>query len=173
MSEKTRKAPPRPADKRKVKTGADGKGVGSGYAWEPTKEQRETAKFLFGCGATQQQVALHLGVSIDSCRTHLRSEFEWGTELANLALHGKLYEKAMKGDTACLIFLAKNRLGMTDKPWWMHPGANPHPNDIPKEGREELCVTVTYRRSNEPQALAPPPPDRLPPPVEAEAKRVA
>jgi hypothetical protein len=160
---------PEPQKKRRA---GPGRGVDK---WTPTKKQRETAKVMFACGATQDQVGLQLGVSRDRIARHLATEFEHGRELAKLNLGGKLYRKAMgNGDTACLIFLAKNWLGMTDKPWWMMPGAlPPHPNDTPHEGREELCVSVSYRWSSDPQALPPPPPDRLPQStVEATASKV-
>lgn len=136
-------------------------------AWEPTPEQREASKFLYAAGATDRQVAYHLGVGEPTIRKHLAREAEFGRELADLGLVGKLYRKAMgsgieatDGDTACLIFLAKARLGMYDRPPMF--GAAPHPNDLQPTRHEELCVQVTYRYSHDAQALAPPPAERLP-----------
>jgi hypothetical protein len=151
-------------------------GSGRGNVWKPTPEQREAAKFLYAAGATDSQVAYHLGVARPTVRERLAKEAKFGRELADLGLVGKLYRKAMgsgvestDGDTACLIFMAKTRLGMWDRPPMF--GAPPHPNDNLPTKREELCIRVSYRWTNDPQALPPPSPDRLPPPtVEAEAK---
>lgn len=129
-----------------------------GRRWYPTDKQRATAKMLFGLGATMGQVAQYLGVGKGSVQRHLEEEFRWGYELANLRLYGALWDKAVnKKDTACLIFLAKNRLGMMDRPSLF--GGVPVGQDPP--AREELCIEVRYRYSTEPGALAPPPPERL------------
>lgn len=164
MSEKPPSAP------RKHKPGP-----GRGNVWKPTDEQRLTAKFLSAGGATQKQIGDYLGIDKDTVALRLRAEWDYGQELKDLALVGKLYRKAMgsgihsaDGDTACLIFLAKTRLGM-----WDRPPALPsfHPNDFQPQVREELSVSVTYRYSTDPEALAPPPADRLPRQIEATATK--
>lgn len=149
-------------------------GSGRGNRWEPTDEQREAAKFLMAAGATADQVALHLGVHLSTVNERLKEELKWGRSVADLGLIGKLYRKAMgsgihstDGDTACLIYLAKVRLGLYDRPPMF---ATPHPNDSLPSRREELCVQVNFRYSSDPQSLRPPPADRLPQTVEAKAE---
>jgi hypothetical protein len=155
-------------------------GSGRGNLWKPTDEQRESAKFLTAAGATPAQVALHLGVARDTVEKHLGDELKYGRELADLGLVGKLYRKAMgsgidkaDGDTACLIYLAKVRLQMWDRPPTF---PHLHPNDIPSTPKEgalpEVHVMVRYRYPSDAGALAPPPLDRLPQTIEAEAKPV-
>jgi hypothetical protein len=149
---------------------------GHGNVWEPTQEQKDAAKYLAAVGATEEQVAMHLGVCRDTVRARLTEELRYGREIADLGLVGKLYRKAMgsgihsnDGDTACLIFLCKTRLGMWDRPPALPPM---HPNDSLQNVREELSVSVTYRySSNDPRALAPPPADRLPLQIEAQATK--
>lgn len=134
--------------------------TGSGHGlFNPTEAQRKTALMLFGLGATQRQVAKHLGVSKGTIERHFQEEFEEGWELANLQLYGALWKKAVKGnDTACLIFLAKNRLGMTDRRD-VTSGDAPLP-----PARTELCLRVEYVFPQAAGAFAPPPADRLPGP---------
>jgi hypothetical protein len=132
---------------------------GSGRPFVATPLQRQTALMLFGLGATQRQVAKHLGVSKQTIEKHFREEFEEGWELANLQLYGALWKKAVKGgNIAALIFLAKNRLGMSDRQDVNHSGEVHSP-----PVRAELCLRVEYRYPSDPRALQPPPPERLPP----------
>ena len=127
-------------------------------AWEPSEKERAVAMALFGLGATYAQVARHLKIGLSTAQAHLSAEFQEGYDLANLKLYGALWEKAVvKRDTACLIFLAKNRLGMMDRPS-LFPGGGSL--DLPP-AREELCIEVRYRYSNENGALPPPSPERL------------
>lgn len=131
---------------------------GGRQPWEPTKEQRNTAIYLFGLGATQTQVAKQLGVVRSTVQRHLAEEFETGWELANLQLYGRLWKKAVKeGNVPCLIFLAKNRLGMSDRQEMNHQG-------LPPPVRQELCLRVEYVDSSHPRAFPLPDPKRLPPP---------
>jgi hypothetical protein len=164
MSEKTPKAHPA--------------GPGRGNVWNPSEEQRQRVRWLAAAGATEVQVAQIIGVNVKTLKARCPEELANGPELANLQLMGKLYSKAMgsgveakDGDTACLIYLAKVRMHLYDRP----PAFAPvHPNDIPSTPtmtREVISAEVTYRWTNDPAALGPPPADRLPQPtVDAEAR---
>ena len=126
--------------------------------WVPTEAQRQTAITLFGLGATQEQVGKQLGVSKRTVQVHLDEEFQTGWEMANLRLYGALFEKAVvKKDTACLIFLAKNRLGMSDRQEIQHEGNFP-------PVREELCLRVVYVFPQDQRADPGPPVHLLPAP---------
>jgi hypothetical protein len=127
-------------------------GPGRGKSWQPTDAQRQTAITLFGLGATYGQVAKQLGIAKSTAQQHLKEEFETGWDMANLRLYGALFEKAVvKKDTACLIFLAKNRLGMSDR-HDLKSGDQPLP-----PAREELCLRVVYVFPNDPRANPGPP----------------
>jgi DNA-binding CsgD family transcriptional regulator len=125
---------------------------------KPTDKQRQTALMLFGLGATQQQVADQLGIDKKTLAKHYREEFESGWERANLQLYGKLWQKGVvDGNPACLIFLAKNRLGMSDRQDLNHSGEAGPPL------RAELNLRVVYVLPSDARALPPPPAHLLPP----------
>lgn len=130
---------------------------GRGNVWEPTPEQRWVALSLFGLGATQEQVGRQLGISKDTVQARLGEEFRTGYEWANLRLYQALFKNAIDGNVAAQIFLAKNRLGMSDRQEIQHSGDTP-------PIRAELSLHVTYIAPSDPRALAPPPADRLPSP---------
>lgn len=137
---------------------------GRGNVWVPTPAQRRAATRLFGIGATQAQVAKYLGVSRDAVQKRLKEEFQEGWELANLQLYGALWRSAVVGkNVPSLIFLAKNRLGMSDRQEVQHAGE-------PPPVRTELSLRVEYVLPQDPRALPPPPIDRLPPPAAPEFK---
>jgi hypothetical protein len=113
-------------------------GPGRGHKWEPTKVERFKACIAFGSGATQATVAQMLGVSKDAVQKRLDKEFRFGREISNEVLRQRLWRKAIKeGDTAALIFLAKNQLGMTDRREVNNTGDIPPP-------REEFNLRVVY-----------------------------
>lgn len=79
--------------------------------WEPTDEQRRLVEHYVSIGYTQEQVAALLETSVDSLARHCRRELDLGALTVNAKIGGKLYQKAMAGDTASLIFWAKTRMG--------------------------------------------------------------
>ena len=128
---------------------------GGGRAfWEPTDEQREAALVLFAKGATVAQVAATLGVGTDAIPKHLGEEMSRGWEWGNLELYGMLWTAAKAGNIAAIIFLAKNRLGMSDRLDHNHSG-----NMAPV--RAEISIRVEYVYPGHPNALAPPPAERF------------
>jgi hypothetical protein len=72
---------------------------GHGNVWEPTQEQKDAAKYLAAVGATEEQVAMHLGVCRDTVRARGREALSQGD--------GQRHRFEGDGDTACLIFLCK------------------------------------------------------------------
>lgn len=124
---------------------------------EPTDKQRQTVLLLAGFGATTRQIGRQMGLSKDTIEKHYRDELEEAWGLADLQLYGALWKKAVVDrNPACLIFLAKNRLGMSDQQTIDHKGELP-------PARAELCLRVTYVMPTSPRALAPPPAHLLPP----------
>jgi hypothetical protein len=125
------KAKAEPKTKKKM-----GRPKGSVIKWDD-KDIRVFQQ-LCRCGCTEVEVAGTLGVSIMTLKElinrHLYEDITGKKRTANsekltflaayekyhaagrASLRGKLYEKALKGGTAELIFLAKNQLGMADNP---------------------------------------------------------
>jgi len=138
----------------------------------PTETQRAQVLTLIGWGATIEQVAQKLVLSPTTVDKYFRNEIEQGWDLANLQLYSALWRAAMPGkdakgnvkigNIAALIFLAKNRLGMSDTGPRAPGGETP-----PPPAREELCIEVQYRVVNDPRALPMPSPERLAPPKKA------
>jgi len=139
---------------------------GRGKTWEPTARQRLEAAIGFASGCSHQTMALYFGVAKITVQKRFAEEFRMATEMSQLALRQRLWFKAMvEGDTACLIFLAKNMLGMRDR----HDLTS---DNLPlPPGREELCVRVVYVNPSDPRANAGAPPHLLESPtIDAKAE---
>lgn len=78
-------------------------------AHAPTDVTRKQAQQAAGFGLPQDQIGALLGIDDKTLRKHYRAELDEGKALANLAIGGKLFAKAMDGDgdTACLIWWSK------------------------------------------------------------------
>ena len=81
----------------------------------PTDQQRELVLGLRAIGATHERIGEVLGVSHDTVIRHFSRELEIGFDQIRAKIASTLIQKALDGDTACLIFLAKTRLGWSEK----------------------------------------------------------
>jgi len=79
--------------------------------WEPTDAERRTIEHYVAIGYTQSQIASLIGKSEDSLQRYCADELKNGALKVNAQIGGKLYQKAMSGDTTALIFWCKTRLG--------------------------------------------------------------
>jgi hypothetical protein len=123
--------------------------------YEPTDLDRAKARLLYSRMASDALVARRLGLDRGTVAKAFRAEKIIGIEESNDKLYGALWNKAVvKKDTACLIFLAKNRLGMSDRQDVKNTGDSPAP-------RMEFCIKVQYMAASDPGALPPPPAERL------------
>jgi len=91
--------------------------------WEPTAAERRMIEHYVAIGYTQEQIGALIGKSVDSLQRHCREELDTGALKVNAKIAGKLYQKAMEGDTASIIFWTKTRLGWTEKSALEHSGA--------------------------------------------------
>lgn len=96
-------------------------------AWEPTDQDRARVELAVALGMTQEQVALLLGVSVDSLDRHCRKELDAGAVKANLQVGGALFKKAMGGDTAAQIWWSKTRMGWKETQLLGSDPSNPLP----------------------------------------------
>lgn len=78
-------------------------------------------------------MAALLDKSVDSLDRHCRRELDNGALNVNAKIGGKLFQKAMGGDTTALIFWAKTRMG-----WKETSGL-----DLKTDG-----IDVTFRRQS-------------------------
>jgi hypothetical protein len=78
---------------------------------EPTPELRKKVGGYAAVGIPQSDIALVLGISIDTLAKHYRQELDTSAIIANGQVGGKLFGKAMAGDTASIIFWCKTKMG--------------------------------------------------------------
>ena len=65
-------------------------------------------------GLTHEQISKIVEIPTRTLETRFAKELSRGNALALAAVGQTLYQKALSGDVACLIFLAKARMGMTE-----------------------------------------------------------
>ena len=82
-----------------------------GVLMVPTPEQRNQVKVLAGSGVPQHQIAVLLVCDPKTLRKHFDAELSLGDAKATAKIAQTLYNKAVSGDTACLIFWLKARAG--------------------------------------------------------------
>jgi len=79
-------------------------------AFEPTPELREQAQNLSGYGVPHDQIAALLGVSDETLRKYFGPELKLGKAKANSAVGSRLWQKAMEGDVASMIWWSKAQM---------------------------------------------------------------
>lgn len=90
---------------------------------EPTAAQRRQVEHYCSIGFTQDQIASLMDISDVTLRKHYASELKNGALKVHAQVGGKLFQKAMAGDTASLIFWAKTRMGWKEVTGIDHSGA--------------------------------------------------
>ena len=81
----------------------------------PSPEQRNQVEVLAGFGLPQHQIAVLLGCDPKTLRKHFDAELSLGDAKATAKIAQTLYNKAVAGDTASLIFWLKARAGWREK----------------------------------------------------------
>lgn len=89
------------------------KGRGPGRpAFEPTDAERKQVEALSGYGLTVEMIR-HLvrdGIALETLLKHFRAELDAGKAKANAKVGQRLFQKAMEGDTASLIWWTKTQM---------------------------------------------------------------
>jgi hypothetical protein len=101
---------------------------------------------MLEAGCTGEEVAASLGIHADTLYRRIEDERKIGfaayrqqkIALGDRILREKLFTKAKAGDTTSLIFLAKTRLGMSEKVEVEH--------QIP-EATAQTIVQIAFRKS--------------------------
>lgn len=78
---------------------------------EPTAEDRRKVEHYCSIGFTHDQIASLMNVCDVTLRKYYPDELRNGALKVHAQIGGKLFQKAMAGDTASLIFWAKTRMG--------------------------------------------------------------
>ena len=93
-----------------------------GIPFTPTAEQRNQVEVLAGFGLPQAQIAVLLGCDPKTLRKHFGQELEVGDAKATAKIAQTLFNKALSGDTASLIFWMKARAGWRERVVQEHTG---------------------------------------------------
>jgi len=81
--------------------------------FEPTEKERQLVEQMCAVGIPQESICLVVRDGIDdkTLRKHFRRELDTAKVKANAKIGGTLFNKAIAGDTASLIFWAKTQMG--------------------------------------------------------------
>src|SRR5215469_15304939 len=89
--------------------------------FEPTDEQRKTVERAAGFGLPQDKICQLVvsdrtgrPIDDDTLRRHFTLELERGAAVADNAVIGALYDKAVGGDTAACIWWTKSKCGWSE-----------------------------------------------------------
>lgn len=93
-----------------------------GTLFTPTAEQRNQVEVLAGFGLPQHQIAILLGCNPKTLRKHFETELAVGDAKATAKIAQTLFNKAVSGDTASLIFWMKARAGWSERVIQQHTG---------------------------------------------------
>ena len=106
---------------------------GSGRpAFVPTDDERTQVEALSGYGVPQEQIAILIrgGIHADTLRTHFAAELVSGKAKANGQIGKTLFQKAMDGDTASLIWWSKAQMRWAETQKHEHTGADGAPIQV-------------------------------------------
>lgn len=81
-------------------------------AFEPTDHERKQVEAMSGYGLPIEQIAVLVrdGIDTDTLRKHFATELTAGKAKANSGVGRTLFQKAMGGDTAAMIWWSKTQM---------------------------------------------------------------
>ena len=112
--------------------------------FDPTDEQRRTARAMAAFGVPQKGIARHFEIDGKTLRKHFRRELDTGMVEANVKVAQSLFTMATKGNNvAAAIFWMKARAGWREKNTLEITGKDGAPADPPR-------LVVTFVRPDDP-----------------------
>lgn len=117
----------------------------TGVAHEPTELARQRVMAWVSAGIPQDAMAELLMISHPTLRKHYAFELENGRNLANGMIAGTLFQKALAGDTASLIFWCKTRMGWREVERDVNVNVNAQPVDARALARELRDAVMELR----------------------------
>ena len=106
-------------------------------AHAPTDESRKQVETMAGLLLPHDDIAAILGISDETLRKHYRAALGVGRAKGNLTITDRLHKKAKDGNIAALIFLAKVRMGWSEKIKVENTGADGEPLKVYMSMTEE------------------------------------
>jgi hypothetical protein len=106
-----KKTTEKPALKKRGPNGGARPGAGR-PEFEPTDAERKQVEALSGYGLPIEQIAVLVrdGIHVDTLRAHFATELVSGKGKANGQVGKTLFQKAMGGDTAAMIWWSKTQM---------------------------------------------------------------
>lgn len=103
-------------------------------AFEPTDAERKQVEAMSGYGLPIEQIAVLVrdGIDSDTLRKYFAAELTAGKAKANAGIGRTLYQKAMGGDTAAMIWWSKTQMRWAETQKHEHTGADGAPIEITK-----------------------------------------
>ena len=120
------------------------KGVRGRPPHEPTPDSRRDVEAYVAAGANQEHIAKLLSITVDTLVKHYRHELADGREVANGRIAGKLYEKALSGDSACMFFWLKTRARWQEIQRHEHVGDKNAPMEINHTGVDPVETLMAH-----------------------------
>lgn len=114
----------------------------------PSDDERKQVEALSGYGLPQEQIAILIrgGIGLDTLREHFATELVSGKAKANGQVGKTLFQKAMGGDTAAMIWWSKAQMRWAETQKHEHTGTDGAPIEIKKIER----VIVDQAAQNKP-----------------------
>jgi len=111
--------------REKKKAGGARPGAGR-PAFEPTEKDREMVEKLANWGVAEHHIAPLVGdgINVMTLRKYFMTELERGRAKASAGIGQTLYQKAMSGDVASLIWWTKTQMRWTEAPRQIELSAN-------------------------------------------------
>ena len=122
--------PKQPEEKQNQRKGNPGRGgaqPGAGRpAFVPADHERQQVEALSGYGLPQEQIAVLIrgGIALETLREHFAKELVSGKAKANGQIGKTLFQKAMGGDTAAMIWWCKAQMRWAETQKHEHTGAD-------------------------------------------------
>ena len=122
--------PKQPEEKQKQRKGNPGRGgaqPGAGRPrFVPTNDERKQVEALSGYGLPQDQIAVLIrgGIALETLREYFATELISGKAKANGQIGKTLFQKAMSGDTAAMIWWSKAQMRWAETQKHEHTGAD-------------------------------------------------
>lgn len=148
----------KPTSERKSTRGGAQPGAGR-PPFVPTDKERQLVCKLSGLGLPQSQIRLLVrdGIALETLLAHFREELDLGKAEANSKIAQTLFQKAVKGDTACLIWWTKTQMRWSETQKLELTGAEGGPLktvDLSKVSTEALLELSKAMQDAAPQTHA-------------------
>ena len=103
-------------------------------AFEPTESERKQVEAMSGYGLPIEQIAVLVrdGIHVETLRAHFSTELVSGKAKANSGVGRTLFQKAMGGDTAAMIWWSKTQMRWAETQKHELTGADGAPLEITK-----------------------------------------